>query len=278
MAWLSDEAYEFTKDSIEKKITARSARNMRTHNGKGGPVKFPSDYLSKKELKAMNGECKSYRLNAPMTWEEFKDVPDDLKVCYIKALRNKFNVPNNAIAEMFGVSAPVVTQHFKCYGLAEGKGASASKRNWNKEGWLAWLHGANPGSVKPSETPVENNEVVTDEEHEIIIGETAASVALEDAVGAEKAESIEKLCEEAYEAIVKPNNDEAVNKFFRNEAVKQGYLVTPEEDDTCSKEKTCAIPITGDMSFDGPADDILRTIGMLLQNNVVHLSVQWTVD
>lgn len=45
---MNDIEYEFTKDVIEKKITARSARSTRTHNGKRGAVKFPSDYKTKK--------------------------------------------------------------------------------------------------------------------------------------------------------------------------------------------------------------------------------------
>ena len=35
----------------------------------------------------MSGECKSYRLNSPMSWDEFKAMPDDIKITYIKLLR-----------------------------------------------------------------------------------------------------------------------------------------------------------------------------------------------
>lgn len=84
---MKDEEFLFHSDCHEKKVTARSARNTRTHNGKRGKVKFPSDYLTKKEIKAMSGEVKSYRLNEPMSWREFKAMPDDIKVTYIKLLR-----------------------------------------------------------------------------------------------------------------------------------------------------------------------------------------------
>lgn len=66
MSRLPDEPLEMIEDSISKKRAAQSARHRRTHCGKSGSVKFPSDYMTKKELKAMNGECKSYRLNDPM--------------------------------------------------------------------------------------------------------------------------------------------------------------------------------------------------------------------
>ena len=67
MALLPDEQYVMISDSIEKKKIARSSHNRKTHCGKSGRVKFPSDYLSKKELKAMNSDVKSYNLNRPMT-------------------------------------------------------------------------------------------------------------------------------------------------------------------------------------------------------------------
>lgn len=45
---MKDETYSYISDVKEKGITARSARNRRTHTGKGGKVRFPSDSLSKK--------------------------------------------------------------------------------------------------------------------------------------------------------------------------------------------------------------------------------------
>lgn len=103
MAWMSDEQYELMQDTKEKSITARSARYTRGHCGKGGKVILPSDRLSAKELKKMNGECKTYRLGSPMSWTEFKDMPNDLKVMYIKKLRKKFNIPDEELAVAMGV-------------------------------------------------------------------------------------------------------------------------------------------------------------------------------
>ena len=156
MAWMSEAEYELKQDCMEKKITARSAKSTRTHCGKSGAVKFPSDYLSKKELNAMNGECKSYRMNAPMSWKEFKSMPADLQRDYIRALRKTYNVPNNALAEMFGVTPQSVNKYLPEIGLAVGK-AAGGKRIWNKEGFLAWRCGASAGAV--DETPVEEDEI-----------------------------------------------------------------------------------------------------------------------
>ncbi len=90
----------------------------------------------------MNGEVKSYRLNEPMSWKEFKDLPDDIKVVYIKALRQKFNVPGKYIAVMMGVNACYYSKEINRLGISEGKNCRGRCTPWDKEGWLAWRNGA----------------------------------------------------------------------------------------------------------------------------------------
>lgn len=102
---MTDEKYTFITDVAEKKRIARGAFNKRTHNGKGGKVRFPSDYLSNKERNKMNGEIKEYRMNSPITYVEFKKYPDDLKKKYIQRLRDMFDVSDTDIAAMMGVKA-----------------------------------------------------------------------------------------------------------------------------------------------------------------------------
>lgn len=137
---MNDEKYLFLSDCREKKNIANSARNRRTHCGKGGKVKLPSDNLSKKELEKMNGECKSYKLNDPMSWEEFRAMPDDIKVIYIKALRQRFNPPNSYLAEMMRVSGCAFSRCMKELGLSDGKSRSG-RTHWDKDGFLAWRQG-----------------------------------------------------------------------------------------------------------------------------------------
>lgn len=102
---MTDEKYTFITDVAEKKRIARGAFNKRTHNGKGGKVRFPSDYLSNKERNEMNGEVREYRMNSPITYAEFKKYPDDLKKKYIQRLRDMFDVSDTDIAAMMGVKA-----------------------------------------------------------------------------------------------------------------------------------------------------------------------------
>lgn len=148
---MKDETYAFISDVKDKKITARSARNTRTHCGKGGRVRFPSDNLSKKELQQMNGECKSYRLNDPMTWKEFKSMPDDIKITYIKLLRKKFKVPFVHIGKMMGVAQNTISKEILRLGLSEGQ--HNSKPKWDKEGFWAWVNRVS--MTAPEEDPFE---------------------------------------------------------------------------------------------------------------------------
>lgn len=149
---MNDERYVFVQDTKEKKSTARSARSKRTHTGKGGSVKLPSDYMTKKEIRAMNGECKSYRLNEPMKWKEFKAMPDDLKVTYIKILQQKYNVPCTQLGEMFGVNRLTVSKMLKELNIEV---RSRGRNVYDKDGWFAFVNGI-PSSQKeePVEEPV----------------------------------------------------------------------------------------------------------------------------
>ena len=71
---MTDEKFVFVSDCADKKRTARGIHNKRTHAGKGGKVIFPSDYLTRKEREAMNGEVKTYALNRPMRWKAYKSM------------------------------------------------------------------------------------------------------------------------------------------------------------------------------------------------------------
>jgi hypothetical protein len=156
---MEDEKYVYYQDLNEKKSTGHSARKQRTHCGKGGRVKFPSDYLTKKEIKNMSGECKSYRLNEPMTFEEWKAMPDDIKIMYINALREKYNAPNVAICQMMGCTKDALYFQLKRLDLAHG---TRGAKLWDKEGFFNWWKG-----IPTKEEPVEavEEEVIEEETH-----------------------------------------------------------------------------------------------------------------
>ena len=167
---MKDETYVFISDVKERGSIGRSARHKKTHAGKGGRVRLPSDNLSKKELMKMSGECKSYRLNEPMAWKEFKTMPDDIKVTYIKLLRQKFNPPVTQISKMMGVTEACVRRELERLSLTDGKKRSG-RMLWDKEGFWAWVHGVDqlPTPV-PAEEPIQEP-VITSEEPKAFVEE-----------------------------------------------------------------------------------------------------------
>ena len=95
-----------------------------------GPARLPSDYMTDKELEALNGEVKVYKLGKPMTWGMFSEMPDDLKKEYIVKLRNAFKIPDRWLGELMGVSASTFSKCMRELGIGRGRGAGASIRDW----------------------------------------------------------------------------------------------------------------------------------------------------
>ena len=144
----------------------------------------------------MSGECKSYRLNSPMTWQEFRSMPDDIKVTYIKLLREKFRCPDSKIGEMMGATKDQIHIMFKKLGL--NKGHTRKKTNWDKDGFYAWVNGVDklptPVIEEPTEAPVIEAKPVhfyTDEERATIFGEEKGYV--EDDLPYEEPDPIQDL-------------------------------------------------------------------------------------
>lgn len=142
---MTDEKYTFITDVAEKKRIARGAFNKRTHNGKGGKVRFPSDYLSNKERNKMNGEIREYRMNSPITYSEFKKYPDDLKKKYVKRLRDMFDVSDTDIAEMMGVNVKTLAT---ALAKIDARGGRRGKRKADYVAFEKWKrdNGAIPSS------------------------------------------------------------------------------------------------------------------------------------
>lgn len=111
--WLSDEEYVYRQDIKEKKSAGRGAFHKK-NGSKSKRCKFPSDYLTKKEKMAMNGECVSYDMKKFYTYEEFKTFPDDIQLKYINGLINRYNVTVSMIAEdLFHITPAGLYKHLK---------------------------------------------------------------------------------------------------------------------------------------------------------------------
>ena len=237
---MKDETYVFIHDVKEKCSAARSARNRRTHTGKGGRVRLPSDNLTKKELEAMNGEMKSYKLNSPITWEEFKAMPDDIKKIYLLGIHNKWNVPYSEIAKMMGSYQQKLAKVTKQLGITS---SNHSWTKWDKEGFYAWVNGitlpAAEEEIPAEESPVEE-------------------IAVEEVPVVEEI-PVEEIAEEA--------DDEVVTLPFD---------FTPISEQIHKEEKV--IPYSGRMQFKGNAKSILESVVSILGDANVNIEISWVVE
>lgn len=114
---MTDEQYVFIQDIKEKKSTARSAFHKKG-GSKSKKCTLPSDYLTRKEREAMNGEVKSWNMNEFYTWDEFKQMPKDIAAAYISTLNQKYRVSMMNIAEkLFHVAKSVFSTYIHKSGI-----------------------------------------------------------------------------------------------------------------------------------------------------------------
>lgn len=103
-------------------------------------------------------------LDAPITWEEFKAYPDDVKREYVAVLREKHGATDRDLAKMFGVSYPTIGRWMKALGASSGYGGRISKAHrmeWNE--WLAsWEKSASLNADPDGDLPEVTLEELTD--------------------------------------------------------------------------------------------------------------------
>ena len=227
------------KDSIDKKNVARSSHNKRSHCGKGGSVKFPSDYMTKKELKAMNGEVKSYKMHDPMSWKEFLALPDDLKKEYIKYIRERFKATDTALADAFGVSLSYFCKLNKKLGLSSGRSHSAIGKRWYKseerQVFEKWWYGDKYEDLTETTGSYEETN-----------GERSSASTNVDEKHAEYSDEGDYL---DFDKLVICHN-------------------------VCNPDVT---PFSGNLSFDCEADSAFELVKKFLGSKKVHLYIEWTV-
>lgn len=128
----------FYTDVAYKKRLAASARKRKV-GSKSKYCGLPSDKLTAKQWRERNGKVESYKLNEPMTWREFIDVPHDLQNEYLRKLQREYGANGVKLAEMFGVSRNTVVKHIKENNLSfEFKTGNHMGKEGNEK-WMEFL-------------------------------------------------------------------------------------------------------------------------------------------
>ena len=153
---------DFDYDAMQKKRIARGYHNkVRPKRG----CTLPSDYLTKKEKEKMNGEVHTYSLQQPMSWEQFKVLPNDLKKEYLEYLKENFNASNYMVAEMLGVSKGFFSNYLATCSIQGRHGGSnprpdALEKKAFKEWWSGETVDVNEFIKATREAIEEANEVI----------------------------------------------------------------------------------------------------------------------
>ena len=147
---------DFDYDVKEKKRIAQGARYKKRPK-KG--CTLPSDYLTPAKLKKMNGEIMQIRMNAPMGWDEFNRIPEDLQIQYLKIMRERYLATDTMIGMMFGRSSETVRQLRMRLNVVEDCGfrkLSSEQKKKNMAKWEEFIK----GNVKVGDDVAENEEPV----------------------------------------------------------------------------------------------------------------------
>lgn len=271
MALMPDEQYVMISDSIEKKKIAHSSHNRKTHCGKGGRVKFPSDYLSKKELKAMNGDVKTYNLNRPMTWEEFRSMPQDLQIMYIKKLRNEFGVPDSVLGKAMGICRSSFSKAMRDLNLSLGKGAGATGRQWfgseKSSKFSEYWNKFNKKEDAVKEDGVEEEAEVVEED----------KVENKDEVVKETDISKEMSIDNFDISEINYNDYAGADELFRYGTKYNSGRYPSTTVDHIVEPEHITIPTGGRLSFDCKFDDAVKVLESILSGTNVRLNVDWIV-
>lgn len=109
---------------------------------------------------------KTYNLSKPMTYAEFLTMPDDLQAQYLRSLRGRFGASDKRIAEMMGVSHPVIKKHRDRLGIRIAPGTRLPQTELNKEEWTEWVNGGQVSMTPLATRPEDASETDADPEGE----------------------------------------------------------------------------------------------------------------
>jgi len=107
---------DFDFDVKEKKSIARGAF-ARKGGSKSKKCSLPSDILTEAQKRKLNGPCTTVKLGAPMSWDEFKALPNSLAEEYLTDLQDTYGATQKMLAQMFGLSTSYLCKALHTRGL-----------------------------------------------------------------------------------------------------------------------------------------------------------------
>ena len=153
---------DFDYDALQKKRIAAGARHMR-RGSRSKRCFLPSDNLTPAQLKRRNGPVSTYKLDAPMRWDDFKAMPVDLQKQYLTYLVETYGATNEMLGDMFYVHPTYVGAMKKALGVVSHNPhrVIGEKKAIRDHMWAAFCNGVVGGGDAVKETPREPEKVET---------------------------------------------------------------------------------------------------------------------
>jgi hypothetical protein len=119
--------------------------------------------MTEAQWKKMNGEVKSWNLDEPMKYADFKEMAPELQAEYIRRLNSRFGVGTGAISEyLFHLSNSGLSWYLHSKGIkcnVRGKKLTKDER----AAWEAWLRRQPVDHIPEPEKMVEEESVVEEQ-------------------------------------------------------------------------------------------------------------------
>lgn len=147
---------DFDYDVLQKKRIAAGARHMK-RGSRSKRCSLPSDNLTPAQLKRRNGPVSTYKLDAPMRWDDFKAMPVDLQKKYLTNLVEAYGATNEMLGDMFYVHPTHVGAVKKALGVVSHNPHRliGEKKTIRDQMWAAFCNGVVGGGDAVKETPKE---------------------------------------------------------------------------------------------------------------------------
>lgn len=225
---MDDAQWVLKQDIKEKKITARSARKKARHTG----CKLPSDYLTSKQKKQLNGEVICMNIRKPMTYKYFKTLPKDLQEEFLDYVVSTFHVTAEILCkEMFNITAPGLRNYIRTKNMKSPWTRGQHMPQFDRERWEKFLAGEEVEEPQNASESLENDlcEMNTSSEGTDITAENEPEdVILAKQLEEEKREPtveekkrLSHLCVEQHSEI---NRLKTLNDIFQKENEVRQYI------------------------------------------------------
>lgn len=131
---LSEEAKALQETNKERSALARQSRNKK--NGIN-TSKAPFNDYTDKQIEKKHSDVYSYSMSEPVLWKEFRTWPEEHQREYIFSLRERFNVLDVMLADMWRLNKKYFSQFVKKIHANVGGTAKKCKPSENDKGRFA---------------------------------------------------------------------------------------------------------------------------------------------